>query len=117
MARRFETYLAGSIMLLIGLLLIALLMGIVGVGHLVPLFLIGLGAIFSLMALLKSSAPMSYEMSALTTLAYGLISAIIGVLWITLSIQQTIAGYVLAGLLIFFGLLFLAYTRIRPKST
>jgi apolipoprotein N-acyltransferase len=117
MARRFETYLAGSIMLLIGLLLVALLMGIVGVGYLVPLFLIGLGAIFSLMALLKSSAPMSYEMSARTTLAYGLIAAIIGVLWITQSIQQTIAGYVLAGLLIFFGLLFLAYTRIRPKST
>jgi hypothetical protein len=116
MARRFETYLAGSIMLLIGLLLIAFLMGIVGIGYLPPLFLIGVGVIFSVMAVLKASQPVRYEMSARTTLAYGLIAIIIGVLWITLSVQVTVAGYILAGLLIFFGLLFLAYTRIRPTS-
>lgn len=116
MARRFETYLAGSMMLLIGLLLIAFLVGIVGAVLMPALFLVGLGVIFSVMAVLKATAPATYEMSATTTLAYGLIAMIVGVLWITLSFQATSAGYVLAILLIFFGLLFLAYTRIRPKS-
>lgn len=116
MARRFETYLAGSIMLLIGLLLIALLIGVVGSGLLLAFFLVGVGIIFSIMAALKSRAPVQYEMSARTTLAYGLIAAIIGVLWVSLSVQATLAGYVLAALLIFFGLLFLAYTRVKPAS-
>jgi hypothetical protein len=116
MVRRFETYLAGSIMLLIGLLLIAFLMGIAGLVFLLPLFLIGIGVIFSLMAVLKAKVPVSYEMSARTTLAYGLIAIIIGVLWITVSVQVAMAGYALAALLIFFGLLFLAYTKIKPTS-
>jgi len=116
MAHRFETYIAGSIMLLLGILLIVFLMGIVAAEHLAPLFLVGIGIVFSLMAVLKASAPVTYEMSARPTLAYGLIAMIIGVLWITLSVQVTAAGYMLAGLLIFFGLLFLAYTRTRPKS-
>jgi uncharacterized membrane protein len=116
MARRFETYLGGSIMLLIGLLLIAFLMGIAGLVFLLPLFLIGIGVIFSLMAVLKAREPVRYEMSARTTLAYGLIALILGVLWITFSIQATTSGYILAVLLIFFGLLFLAYTRIKPAS-
>ncbi len=103
-------------MLLLGILLIAFLMGIVAIEYLVPVFLVGIGIIFSLMAVLKASAPLTYEMSARTTLAYGLIAVIIGVLWITLSFQVVAAGYILAGLLIFFGLLFLAYTRIKPKS-
>ena len=116
MARRFEAYLAGSIMLLIGLLLIAFLVGIVGLVLIPALFLVGVGIIFSVMAVLKASAPASYEMSATTTLAYGLILMIIGVLWITLSFQAASAEYVLAILLIFFGLLFLIHTRIRPRS-
>jgi len=116
MARRFETYLAGSIMLLVGLLLIAFLTGIVGTVYLPPLFLVGVGVIFCLMAVLKASAPVHYEMSTRATLAYGLIAAIIGVLWLTLSVQVTVAGYILAGLLIFFGLLFLTYTRIKTTS-
>jgi hypothetical protein len=116
MARRFETYLAGSIMLLIGLLLIAFLIGVVASGFLPALFLIGIGIIFSVMSVLKSRVPAQYEMSARTTLAYGLIAAIIGVLWVGLSVQATLAGYVLAVLLIFFGLLFLAYTRVKPAS-
>jgi hypothetical protein len=116
MARRFETYLAGSIMLLIGLLLIAFLMDMVVAGLLPALFLIGIGVIFSVMAVLKSTAPVQYEMSARTTLAYGLIAAIIGLLWVALSVQATLAGYVLAVLLVFFGLVFLAYPRVKPAS-
>jgi len=45
-----------------------------------------------------------------------LIVLIVGVLWITLSLQATSTGYVLAVLLIFFRVLFLVHTRIRPKS-
>lgn len=103
-------------MLLLGIILIAFLTGIVGAGYLAPLLLVGVGVIFSLMAVLKASAPAPYEMSARTTLAYGLIAVIIGVLWVGLSVQMTLAGYILAGLLIFFGLLFLAYTRTKPAS-
>ena len=103
-------------MLLIGLLLIAFLMGIVEPGFLPALFLIGIGIIFSVIAVLKARAPLRYEMSARTTLAYGVLSIIIGVLWITLSVQIATAGYILAALLIFFGLLFLAYARIKPTS-
>jgi hypothetical protein len=103
-------------MLVIGILLIGFLTRIVSVGDLAPLFLVGMGIVFSLMAVLKTEAPASYEMSARTTLAYGLIALIIGVLWITVSAQVTAAGYVLAVLLIFFGLLFLAYTRVKPGS-
>jgi len=104
-------------MLLIGVILIAFLMGIASVGYLAPLFIVGVGIIFSLMGVLKARAPAPYEMSSRATLAYGLIAVIIGVLWITFSVLVTAAGYVLAGLLIFFGLLFLVYTRIKPTST
>jgi len=103
-------------MLLIGFLLIGLLVGLVGPALLPALFLVGVGIVFSVMAVLKASAPATYEMSPTTTLAYGLIAMIVGILWITLSFQAASAGYVLAILLIFFGLLFLAHTRIRPKS-
>lgn len=116
MARRFETYLVGTIMLLIGLLLIVSLTGAVATGFLPALFLIGVGVIFSVLAVLKGRVPVPYEMSARTTLTYGVLIVIIGVLWVTLSVQLVIAGYVLAVLLVFFGLIFLAYTRIKPIS-
>ncbi len=116
MVRRFENYLAGSIMLLIGLLLIVFLLGVVGAGFLPALFLIGVGVIFLVLAVLKARVPVLYEMSVRTTLAYGVLLVIIGVLWVTLSVQLVIAGYVLAVFLVFFGLVFLAYTRIKPTS-
>ncbi len=77
------------------------------------LFMIGIGVIFSVMAVLKSKAPASYEMTPRTTLAYGVLAIVIGVLWVSLSIQAPFAGYILAGVLIFFGLVFLAYTKIK----
>ena len=116
MARRFETYFVGAIMLLIGLLLIGYLMGVVGAGFLPPLFLIGVGVTFSVLAVLKGRVPVPYEMSARTTLTYGVLAVIIGVLWVTLSVQLVMAGYLLAVFLVFFGLLFLAYTRIKSAS-
>ena len=116
MARRFETYLVGTVMLLIGLVLIVFLVGVVAAGFLPALLLIGFGVILSVLAVLKGRVPVRYEMSARTTLTYGVLVVIIGVLWVTLYVQLVIAGYLLAVLLVFFGLIFLAYTRIKPAS-
>jgi hypothetical protein len=116
-AHRFEPYLAGSIMLLLGLLLITFLLGLTALTLLPALFLIGLGVIFLVMALLKSRAPVPFEMPSKATLAYGVIMLVVGVLWTSLYVQATLVGYILALVLVFFGLVFLAYTKIRPTST
>ena len=114
---RFEAYLGGSLLLLLGILLLALLGGLVFLGQLPALFLVGIGIIFVVMALLKSKAPSAYGMPAKVTLAYGAIAFVLGVLWLALIVQATLAGYILAAVLIFFGLIFLSYTRInRPPS-
>ena len=117
MARRFNSYLAGSVMVLIGLLLLAYLTGLLPASLLAPLFLCGVGVVFSVMAVLKTTAPASYEMAPRTTLAYGVLAIVVGVLWVLVSVATILVGYVLALVLIFFGAIFLAYTRIRPKST
>jgi hypothetical protein len=116
-AHRFEAYIAGSLLLLLGLLLLAFLGNIIAVGQLPALFLTGIGVIFLVIALLKSMAPVPHEMPAKATLAYGTIAFVIGVLWFVLSVQAVFVGYVLAIVLIFFGLLFLAHTRIRHPSS
>ncbi len=117
MSRRFEAYLAGSVMFLLGIILFLFLVGVVAAAQLPALFLVGVGVIFSIMAVLKVKAPGSFEMSPRTTLGYGVLAMVIGVLWIAVSIQTTLAGYILAVVLIFFGLVFLAYTRIQRSST
>jgi len=111
--QRFKTYIAGTIMLLLGFLLLAFLLGYASLGLLPSLFLTGLGVIFLIMALLKTQTPREYEMSSRATLAYGVIFFISGILWMTLSFQVALAGYLLAAALIFFGLIFLAYTRVK----
>ena len=116
MSHRFNSYLAGAVMVLIGLLLIAYLANVLPASFLAPFFLVGVGVIFSVMALLKTRARASYEMSPRTTLAYGILASVIGVLWVLVSVATILAGYVLAIVLVFFGAIFLAYTRIRPKS-
>jgi len=102
--------------MLLGLLLVLFLAGIFTPAFLFPLFLVGIGAIFLVMALLKARAPAPYEMSPRTTLTYGTIAIVIGILWVTLSVQASLAGYVLATALIFFGVLFLVYRKIKPAS-
>ena len=113
---RFEAYLAGSLMLLFGLLLIAFLSDVVVLRQLPALSLTGIGIIFLVMAILKSRAPAQYEMPVKATLGYGAIAFIIGVLWLTVLVQAIFAGYVLAIVLIVVGLIFLAYTRIRRSG-
>jgi len=112
-ARRFEPYLAGSVMLLLGLILVGYLAGFSSPKQIPSLFLAGVGIIFCVLSVFKARTPAKYEMSARTTLAYGLLSLIIGVLWVSVSLQAEIAEYMLALLLVFFGLIFLAYTRLK----
>lgn len=100
-------------MLLAGLLLVAYLLGTVVVWQLPALFLVGVGIIFCIMAVLKSRAPAKYEMSPRVTLAYGILAIIIGALWLAISIEGVLALYVLAVVLIVFGVVFVAYTKLH----
>ena len=113
-ARRFETYLAGAVLLLLGLVLVGYLSGLSSLQQMPSLFLAGVGVIFCLLAILKHRAPgEKYEMSPRTTMAYGVLALVIGVLWLVVYLQTEIAEYLLALLLVFFGLIFLAYTRLK----
>jgi len=113
-ARRFERYLGGSILILLGVILLAYLSGSASPRQIPPLFLAGVGVIFCLLAILKmKSRGEKYEMSPRTTLAYGLLALVIGVLWLLVSLQMQMAEYLLAFLLVFFGLVFLAYVRLK----
>jgi hypothetical protein len=113
-ARRFETYLAGSMLALLGLILVGYLLGLNTPRQIPAIFLAGVGVIFCFMAVLKSRAPGGkFEMSPRVTLAYGVLALIIGVLWFAVSLETQVAEYLLALLLVFFGLVFLAYTRLK----
>ena len=102
-------------MLLVGILLIVYLLGVLPIRQFPALFLDGVGIIFCILAVLKSRAPMKYEMSPRTTLFYGVLAVIIGALWISVTIEIALALYVLAFVLVFFGLVFLAYTKFRSS--
>ena len=112
-SHRFEAYSAGSLLLLLGLLLLGFLGGVVAVVQLPALFLTGIGIIFLVMGLLKSTAPVPFEMPVKVTLAYGVIAFVVGVVWLALWVQTVIAGYILAIVMIFFGCIFVAYTGVR----
>jgi hypothetical protein len=113
-ARRFEPYLAGSMLALLGLILVAYLLGFSAPRQIPAIFLAGVGAVFCVMAILKAKAPAGkFEMSPRVTLAYGILALVIGVLWFAVSLETQIAEYLLGLLLVFFGLVFLAYTRLR----
>ncbi len=112
-SRRFEPYLAGSVMALLGLILFAYLIGVIQATEIPAIFLFGVGVIFCALAVMKTKMRRTYEMSPRTTLAYGVIALIIGALWLSLSFEPVVAGYILASALVFFGLVFLAYTRLK----
>ena len=113
-ARRFETYLAGSVLVLLGLIFLGYLSGLNSPRQIPAVFLAGVGVIFCVLAILKRRSPgTKYEMSARTTMAYGILALIIGVLWFSVSLEPQIAEYLLGLLLVFFGLVFLAYTRLK----
>lgn len=112
-----ESYLAGSIMLLVGLLLILYLLGQVSSQSILPLFLIGIGLIFSTMSIAKSSSPSQHGLPSKVILGYGVLAIVVGVLWMALTVQLIVAEFVLAGILILFGVIFLIYSvRRQPAS-
>ena len=101
-------------MLLVGLLLIFYLLGQIAVLNILPLFLIGVGIIFSTIAFIKLKGPRSqYEMPPKVYLEYGVVAIVIGALWLSLSIQLIFAEFVLAGMLILFGAVFILYSATR----
>ena len=101
-------------MLLLGLLLLIYLLGVIALLNLPPLFLIGVGAIFLTIALVKLKSKRSeYEMPPKAYVGYGAVAIVIGGLWLSLSIQLIFAEFLLAGLLIFFGVVFMLYSAAR----
>ena len=101
-------------MLLVGLLLLLYLLGVIAILNLPPLFLIGVGVVFLSIALVKfRSQGSEYEMPPKAYVGYGVVALVIGGLWLSLSIQFLFAEYLLAGLLIFFGVVFILYSGMR----
>jgi hypothetical protein len=112
--RQHEISIAGAVMLLVGLLLVLYLLGQIAVLNILPLFLIGVGIIFSTVAFVKLRGPRSqYEMPPKAYLWYGVVAIVIGGLWLSVSIQLIFAEFVLAGVLILFGVLFILYSATR----
>jgi FtsH-binding integral membrane protein len=111
LSRRFERYLAGSVLVVIGVVLLSYLLGFSAPRQLPALFLIGVGVVFCILAVQKMKNPVKYEMSARTTFWYGVLALAIGVLWFSVIIQTSVAEYLLVLIIIFFGLVFLAYSR------
>jgi hypothetical protein len=99
---------------LLGVILLGYLSGFGSPRQIPALFLAGVGVIFCVLAVLKRKAPgQKYEMPARTTMAYGVLALVIGVLWFSVTLQQQLAEYMLALLLVFFGLVFIAYVRLK----
>lgn len=108
---RSHESLVGAVMLLVGFLLFLLLLGEITLGIIIPLFLVGIGITFTLLALAKMKGPRSkYEMPPKAYLGYGILAIIVGGVWLALSIELTAAEFVLAGVLVLFGVVFLAYS-------
>ena len=113
-SRQHEFSIAGAVMLLVGLLLILYLLGMIVIFSVLPLFLLGVGVIFLAVACLKFRCPRSgYEMPPKAYLWYGVVAMVIGGLWLSLSIQLILAEFVLAGVLILFGAVFILYSARR----
>ena len=113
-ARRFERYLAGALLVLFGIILVSYLIGFILSMQIPALFLAGVGVIFYVLAIVKARVPgAKYEMSPRTTLFYGVLALVIGALWLVVSLRVQMAEYLLALLLVFFGLVFLAYTKFK----
>jgi hypothetical protein len=100
-------------MLWVGLLLILYLLGQVPSPSILPLFLIGVGLIFSTMSIAKSGSTSRYGLPSRVILGYGVLAIIVGVLWMAFTVQIIVAEFVLAGILILFGAVFLIFSVRR----
>jgi predicted lysophospholipase L1 biosynthesis ABC-type transport system permease subunit len=111
--------LAGGTMLLIGGLLIFYLIGNIAVVNILPLFLIGIGVIFTILGLVTLREPKADDARAFLMLpraylVYGVLAVVVGVVWLSWPIQMI--WYVLAGLLILFGVVFLIYAGLTYRA-
>ena len=114
-----EIALFGGTMLLVGGLLIFYLLGNIAVVNILPLFLIGIGTIFTLLGLVTLREPKADDARAFLMLpraylVYGVLAIVIGVVWLSWPIQMI--WYVLAGLLILFGVVFLIYAGLNYRA-
>ncbi len=99
-------------MVLVGFLLLGYLLGAITPLNILPVFLVGIGIIFTLLGLSTLKEPGVYPKAYV---GYGVLAIIIGVVWYSLSIWTIlIAAFALAGVLILFGVLFLLYSGTRP---
>ena len=95
-------------MVLVGFLLLGYLVGAITPLSILPLFLVGIGIIFTLLGLSTLRETGVYPKAYV---GYGVLAIIIGVVWIFLSIWTSlIAAFALAGVLIVFGVIFLLYS-------
>ena len=106
-------------MLLVGGLLIFYLIGNIAVVNILPLFLIGIGTIFTLLGLVTLREPKADDARAFLMLpraylVYGVLAIVIGAIWLSWPIQMI--WYVLAGLLILFGVVFLIYAGLNYRT-
>ena len=106
-------------MLLIGGLLIFYLIGNIAVVNVLPLFLIGIGVIFTVLGLITLREPKAADARAFLMLpraylVYGVLAVVVGVVWLSWPIQMI--WYVLAGLLILFGVVFLMYAGLTCRT-
>ena len=114
-----EIALFGGTMLLVGGLLIFYLIGDIAVVNILPLFLMGIGVIFVLLGLITLREPKAEDSRAFLMLpraylVYGVLAVVIGVVWLSWPIQMI--WYVLAGLLILFGVVFLIYAGLNYRT-
>jgi hypothetical protein len=119
--RHHEIAVGGGLMLLVGFLLLGYLLGPVTPLNILPIFLVGIGVIFTLLGLSTHNEPGVYPKAYV---GYGVLAIVIGVVWFFLAIWTIlIAAFSLAGALIVFGALFLLYSgthlptlRKKPKD-
>ena len=87
--------------------------------NILPLFLIGIGVIFTLLGLVTLGEPKAddartFLMLPSAYLVYGVLAIVIGVIWLSWPIQMI--WHVLAGLLILFGVVFLICVGLTCRA-
>jgi len=105
--RHYEFALAGAVMVLVGCLLLAVLLGIIGISGVLPGLLVGVGIIFLALGFVRLG---HNDPVGRMYVVYGVVALGIGAIWYGWAIQLIVAQYALALLLILFGCIFLLYS-------
>lgn len=111
-------------MLLLGLILLWYLLGNLPITDVLPAFLTGVGVIFTALGLVTLREPRRDErigdkralmMLPRAYLLYGVLAIVIGLVWVSWPIQTLFLPFLLAGLLILFGCIFLIYAGLTYR--